>query len=424
MKRLLSLAMMLIVLLMNTSIAFAQPPVIDAGAYILMDLKTGEVLCEKDSQKTLYPASTTKIMTAILALERGDLNQEMTASQSAINDIGPNGSNIGILAGETIRLGDLLQALLICSANETANIIADNICESRNDFILLMNQRAKELGATNTHFANTCGMHDPMHYTTASDMLKIAKYAMTMPKFREIVSIKTFQMPATNKHSEWPVLANTNKLMISDKNDLYEINGIKTGFTGPAGFNLITSATDSSGLELISIVMAVMNEGAQENVKKYSKELLDYGFNNFQRVNLIEKDKVYRNVKVEEAMDIFGLDLITSDSLTCLLPKTDVLKSIKEIPHINDTICAPVNQGDLMGYVEFFKEDTLIGRVNLTAARYIEPMPEPVTTASKIKEALDSPYVKIILYAAGIVIFFILLRQALKRISRRVRSRI
>lgn len=423
MKKLLTLAIMLLVLLMNTSIAYAQPPALDAGAYILIDSKTGEVLCEKDSQKTLFPASTTKIMTAILALERGNLSQEMTASQSSIDDIGPDGSNIGIIAGETIKLENLLQALLISSANETANIIAEHLCESREEFIDLMNKRAKELGATNTHFANTCGIHDPMHFTTVSDMAKIAKHAMTLPKFREIVSTKSYRMPVTNKHPEWPVLSNTNKLMITDKNDLYVINGIKTGYTGPAGYNLVSSATDSSGMELIAVVMAVKNEGAPENVKKYSKELLDYGFNNFKRVNLIEKDKVYRNIKVEAALDTYGLDLITSDSLSCILPKLEALQNIKEIPHINDNISAPVNKGDIMGYIEYFKDDVSIGKVELTAARDILQKPVPVTLASRIKKAFDSLYVKIALSVVGFLALFIILRKILRRVSRRYHSR-
>lgn len=424
MKRLLSLVVISIILLIDTSIAFAEPPQIDAGAYILIDSKTGDTLYEKNSQdQTVFPASTTKIMTAILALERGDPNQEMTATQSAIDDIGPDGSNIGIMAGETIKLGDLLKALLISSANETANIIADNLCPTRQEFVDLMNQKAKELGATNTHFANPCGAHDPLHYTTASDMVKMARYAMTLPEFRKIVSTPVYQMPPTNKHPVWPELSNTNKLMISDKNDLYVINGIKTGYTGPAGFNLVSSATDSSGMELIAVVMAVKNEGAQENVRKYSKELLDYGFNNFKRVSLIEKDKIYRNVKVDSAIDAFGLDLVTSGDLTCTLPKDATLQNIKEIPHIDDNISAPVNKGDKMGYVEFFKDNVSIGRVDLTAAREIIHKPAPVTFQSRLLNCLNTIYVKISISAIGILVFFIILRKTLRFISRRVNSR-
>jgi D-alanyl-D-alanine carboxypeptidase (penicillin-binding protein 5/6) len=424
MKRLLSLVITSFIVLINTSIAYAEPPQIDAGACILIDSKTGDILYEKNSQdQTVFPASTTKIMTAILALERGDLNQKMTATQSAIDDIGPDGSNIGIMAGETFPLGDLLKALLISSANEAANIIADSLCPTRQGFVDLMNQKAKELGVTNTHFANPCGAHDPNHYTTASDMAKIAKYAMTIPKFREIVSTADYQMPATKQHPEWPKLVSTNKLMLMDKSNLYVINGIKTGYTGPAGFNLVSSATSSVGMELIAVVMAVKNEGAQENVRKYSKELLDYGFNNFKRVSLIEKDKIYRNVKVDSAIDAFGLDLITSGDLTCTLPKDAVLKIIKEIPHIDDNISAPVNKGDKMGYVEFFKEDVSIGRVDLTAAREIIHKPVPVTLQSRLMKSLNTIYAKIALTVIGIIVFFVILRKTLKYISRRVNSR-
>jgi D-alanyl-D-alanine carboxypeptidase/D-alanyl-D-alanine carboxypeptidase (penicillin-binding protein 5/6) len=424
MKKLLSLLLLAFILGIHAGAAYAQPPEIDAGAFILIDSGTGDVLCEKNSESpSLYPASTTKIMTAILALERGDLNQEMTATQSAIDDIGPDGSNIGLMAGETVKLKNLLQALLISSANEAANIIADNLCPTRQEFVDLMNQRAKELGAIGTHFANPCGMHDPNHYTTAADMAKFARYAMTFPEFREIVGTPIYKMPATNKHPDWPELSNTNKLMISDKNDLYVINGIKTGYTGPAGFNLVSAAADTSGMELIAVVMAVKNEGAQENVRLYSKELLDYGFNNFKRVSLIEKDKVYRNVKVESAMDEFGLDLTASGTLTCTLPKDTSVDSIKEIPHINSEVAAPVNKGDIMGYVEFLRDDSPIGRVELTAARDVASKPAPITVRTRILNALDSLYVKVSLSVAGFLIFFLILRKTLRFISRRVNAR-
>jgi D-alanyl-D-alanine carboxypeptidase (penicillin-binding protein 5/6) len=422
MKRLLLLIIVLSVLILNVSYAYAQPPAIDADTYILIDAESGSVLCEKNSTVSHYPASMTKIMTAILAIELGDPEQLMTASKAAIDDIGPNGSNIGIIVGEQIPLKNLLQALLISSANETANIIAEHICDSRQEFIDLMNKRAKELGAENTHFANACGIHDPMHYTTASDIATIARYAMTLPKFREIVSTHRFTMPATNKHPSWPELTNTNQLMVTDQNDLYTINGIKTGFTGPAGYNLVSSAINENGMELIAVVMNVKDEGASANVRKYSKELLDYGFSNFKKVTLLENNKVYRNVRVDNAADIYGLDLITTGSLTCVLPKDEAKRSIKEIPHINESISAPVNQGDLMGYVEFFKDNSLIGKIDLIAGRTMEHMPEPETVKTWVEKALDNFFIRIGMYAAGVLVFFIILRITLRTISRRVNS--
>lgn len=420
MKRLPAFSIVLLIIFLNINIVFAQQPSPDAGAYILIDSDTGEILCEKNARTPLYPASTTKIMTAILALEMSDLDHIMTAGQSAIDDIGPNGSNIGIVAGERIRLENLLQALLISSANEAANIIADNLCDSREDFIALMNRRAREFGASNTHFANTSGIHDPEHYATASDIAIFARYAMKLQKFREIVSMPEFTMPATNKHAKWPVLPNRNKLMTSDKSDLYVVNGIKTGFTGPAGHNLVSSAINEDGMELIAVVMGVKNANAAENVRLYSKELLDYGFNNFRKVNLVEKDRIYRNVNVENASDVFGLDLVTTESLTCVLPNTQSVRdNITEIPHIAETISAPVNQGDIMGYIEFFRNNVLIGKVELIAARSVEHKPGPVPLTAKLENILNSPVVRIGLYTAGFLLLSIIVIVLLRHISRK-----
>ncbi len=426
MKRLLTFAIILMLIASNTAVAYAEPPSPDAGAYILIDAQTGDVLHEKNSQKTLYPASTTKIMTAILAIENGNLEDVLTASQSAIDGIGYNGSNIGIIPGETIPLENLLQAMMVSSANEAANIVAEHISGSIDEFVELMNQRATELGAVETHFANASGIHDPMHFTTAADLVCFSRYAMTLPKFREIVSTRSITMPATNKHSKWPVLSNSNKLMLNNDSELYEINGIKTGFTGPAGHNLITSAKSDDGMELIAAVMAVKNEGSAENVRIYSKELLDYGFNNFKRVELIEKGKVYRNVKVEDAADIYGLDLITVDSLVRVLPRDESLWDIKEVSHLRENIYAPINKGDIIGYVEFTRGDISIGSIDLIAARSIEYKPEPVTLATLAENPesiTDSIYFKIGICCAGFIILFVLLRIILKAISRRVHSR-
>jgi len=423
MKRLLALVILLIVFLSQSSVAFSQIPEIDAGAYMLVDLETGEVLLQKNSDQVLYPASTTKIMTAILALENGDLDQVMTASQAAIDDIGVNGSNIGIIAGEKIKLENLLQAMLISSANEAANIIAENIAESREEFIRMMNSKAKQLGALNTRFANASGIHDESHFTTASDMAKIARYAMTFPKFREIVATKTFTMQPTNKHSKWETLSNTNRLLLNNTSELYRVTGLKTGFTGPAGYNLIATAVDDSGMELMSVVMCVKNEGARENVVKYSQQLLDYGFENYKKVSLVKKGKVFRNVKVLDAADIYGLDLIISDTLTCVLPKEKSLDYIQEIPHINEDITAPVNEGDVMGYVEYLKNGVPIGKITLTAARSIERRPDPVTPVDMVLKFLDTFYGKLAFAAAGFIIFLLILRAVFKRISRRAYAR-
>ena len=245
--------------------------------YVLIDSETGAVIAEQNADVKIKPASLTKILTAIVALENGDLKQEMTVSQAAVNDIGRGGMNIGIMAGETgLTLENMLNVMLIKSANETANIIAENLAPSRSEYIDMMNKKAVEIGAVNTFYVNPSGKDtekdDAPHLTTARDMAIMARYAMTIPEFRTIAATEYYHgMPAsTNKHADgWDplVLRNTNKFLWYDNTYTYEVNeveheytvtGMKTGYTSAAGNNLVISATGEDGMELICVVMHVM----------------------------------------------------------------------------------------------------------------------------------------------------------------------
>lgn len=424
MKKLVSLIIIAVVFAFNIYLAAAEAPEINEGSSILIDSKTGQVLYESNSnQKGLYPASTTKIMTAVIALEKGKLDSMMTASTEAINEIGKDGSNIGIMAGEQMSLENLLQALLISSANETANIIAENICGNRQDFVDLMNQKARELGALDTNFVNPCGAHDPNHYTTAADLSKIARYAMTFPKFREIVKMVRYQLPPTNKHDSWPVLVTTNKLMQFDKSVNYSIIGIKTGYTGPAGFNLVSAAENAEGMELISVVMDIKNEGSQANVKKYTAELFDYGFNNFSLVTLQADSQVYRSVAVEDAADDVPLELVTKGEVKYILPIDTAKRNIKEIVKIKDHIIAPINKGDFLGYIEFQNNGLTIGKSDLLAARDVEIKPH-ARLMNNLESLIQNKILhNVLLTLIIIVISFLLLRLVLRLVSRRLNSR-
>lgn len=422
MKKLLQILIVLTVLMTNILFTYAKEPVIDSGSScILIDSITGQVLYEKNSEaKGLFPASTTKIMTAALALEKGKLDSVMTASQAAVDDIGKDGSNIGIMAGEKMSLESLLQALLISSANETANIIAENICTTRQEFVDLMNSKVKELGALDTHFVNPCGAHDPNHYTTVGDLAKIARYAMTFPKFREIVKKPDYKLLPTNKHDSWPVLATTNKLMLYDKSDKYTIIGIKTGYTGPAGYNLVSAADNSEGMELISVVMHVKNDGAQSNVKQYTKELLDYGFDNFYLVTIQSDNKIYKNVLVQDADDEAQLDLVTKGEIKYVLSKDVEASNIKEIPNIKSPITAPVNKGDFMGTVEYQSNGVTIGKVDLIASRDVKLKPQ-AQLMNNLDIILSSRLLKTIIVVVCIIVpFFFVLRFVLRTVSRRI----
>ena len=287
-----------------------------------------------------------------------------------------------------------------------------------------MNQKAKELGAVNTNFINPCGAHESDHYTTAADFAKIAQYAMTFPKFREIVEMVDYQLPPTNKHETWPVLATTNKLMQLDNNSQdFTIIGIKTGYTGPAGHNLVSAAVNQDGMELISVIMNIKNPGSQANVKQYTKELLAYGFSNFSLVTLRADSQEFRSVPVADALDETQLELVTQGEVKYIMPNDTTKWNLKENVQIRDDIVAPVNKGDLLGYIEYQNNGITIGKVNLIASRQVEMKPQ-----AKIQNEFESfwesnilPYIFLTLIMA--IISFLLLRLVLRTVSRRIRAR-
>jgi len=410
-----SITVIFIVLLYPVTI-FAQTFNFEAESYILIDSKTGHVLYEYNADKILYPASTTKIMTAILAFEKGDPDQIMTASKKAVYDIGKDGMNIGIMPGEEIRMENLLEAMLISSANETANIIAENICETRQEFVDLMNEKAKELGAVNTHFKNPCGAHDDDHYTTASDLAKIAVYAMKIQGFRDIVCKKSYQMPPTNKHSSWPELYSSNLLLRRMKSDLFEVNGIKTGYTGQAGQNLVSSAINEDGMELIAIVLGVKNpDKAKKNSYQYCYELLEYGFKNFSQHKIVKSNDKITTVQVENAGENSPLDLVAADTFECVFPNDESWQdTIKSRVIIKHSISAPINKGEVLGYIEYERNGTFVGRVNLVASRaaekFVPETPKATEKSSTLKKVLKTVII--------ILLAFFMLRFVLRRISR------
>lgn len=395
---------------------------IDARSCILIDSKTGQVLYGQNINDKEFPASTTKIMTAILALENGKMDQVMTASKEAVNDIGDGGMNIGIMSDEKLLMRDLLKGLLISSANETANIIAENISPTRKDFVDLMNKKAQELGATNTHFVNTCGIHDPNHYTTAADMAKFARYAMTFPDFRNTVSQLTYKLDPTNKHDSWPVLASSNKIVGAKLDDSTIINGIKTGYTSEAGHNLVASAINNdNGMELIAVVLGVFGSNgtvAKNNSQEYCKKLLKYGFANYSIQKIIDANQVVKNVAVADADKDSNVDLVTTSDVSSVLPNDKDKWDITSSEHINTSLTAPVSKGDVVGYIEYTRDGVLIGKTDIVASKSIEKSTKAKLVATTKSVANNSLVTKVIIGVGVLLVLFMLLRLTLKRVSK------
>lgn len=243
----------------NFPIKTAAEPEISAKSGIVIECKTGIILYEKNAEEILPMASTTKLMTALVAAEFGNFDKMMTVSEAAA---AVDGSQMGILAEQTISFSDLLYMMLLKSGNDAATVIAENLCGSTEKFVELMNEKALKLGCTNTHFANVHGLPNEDHYTTAKELALIAAEAYKNETVREIVSSKTKKLDYFSL-----VLENSNKLL-----DSYEYaTGMKTGFTKAAGRCLVSSA-EKDGITLIAVTL-----NAPEDWNDHEK-MLDYGF--------------------------------------------------------------------------------------------------------------------------------------------------
>lgn len=408
-------------------------------AYILIDSKTGQVLADQNADQKLRPASTTKIMTAIIALENGDLKKEVNVSLQAVNDIGRAGMNIGIMAGEKgLTLENMLNAMLIKSANETANIIAENVAPSRREFVEMMNRKAKELGAVNTTFVNPCGKdterEDAGHLTTPRDLAAIARYAMTLPQFREIVGTEYYKnMPVTDKHNDWGILRNTNQFLWNDNtypykldgtDHKYTVTGMKTGYTVEAGNNLVSSAAGEDGMELIAVVMHVTQPN---KIYGYSKELLRYGFEHYSMQKICMSGLTISNATVEGAKNgPVNIALQASSNVSCALPVGIDMKEIETKISTPMSVKAPVNKGDVLGSMEFRYKGILIGTTSITAAQSVEASPAAASgkdTSDGLGDIPGSSYSYVLLGLLVILSSLVIVRMILRKVSKNMRKK-
>lgn len=351
-----------------------QPNVQYADSAVLMDAKSGRILYSKNAQKKKYPASTTKMLTGIIALEEGNLEDVVTASYAAIAPITNEDSHMGILIGEQLTLEQLICGMLVHSANDAANVIAIHLEGSIDAFVDKMNQKAAEIGAKNTHFANACGSQDVDHYTTAEDLAIIARYAMQNEKFREIVSMPTYHIDPTNKYTRDRDLYNTN-MFISSARSSYHIYrpaiGIKTGHTSDAGYNLVAAAQNND-MELISVVMDCDNQDLRENAYSYvdSKEMLEYGFNNYVYRTLTTAGSVVSEQDVYEAQGGLKASLTATGDISAMIPVDSSVEITSDI-QLSRAMAAPISQGEVCGTITYNYGDTVIGSTELVAANNV-----------------------------------------------------
>lgn len=326
---------------------------------IVMEMSTGTVLYEKNSTEKLYPASITKIMTVLIALENCDLNEIVTFSNAAIDNT--EGSGIARDYGEQMTMEDCLYAIMLASANECAYAVAEHVAGDITTFAEMMNAKAAELGCVNTHFVNPHGLHDENHYTCSYDMALIGQAAYANETFRIITGTKARMIPPTNKHEEETPLQNHNKLLhrYQSGNYVYEYcTGGKTGYTTDANSTLVTFA-EKDGMALVSVVMNT------DRVSEWTDSIamFNYGFDNFQLVGVAENET---NYSVQEEVNEGGLSgnqpfVILDTDANVILPKTAEFTEAKSAIAYNNEV------SEVLGTITYTYADRVVGTANIVA---------------------------------------------------------
>ncbi len=325
-----------------------------ARSAIVMDTVTGQVLYERDIDTRRYPASTTKMMTLIVALEHGRLDDIVTVSKHAE---GVEGSTLWLVQGDKIPLEELLTGMMMHSGNDATVAVAEHIAGSVPAFVEMMNEKAAEIGAYNTHFVNPNGLPDENHYTTAFDLAKIAAYGYNLPHFEEIVSKQEVIYDWVKDPAK--KLRNENQMLW-----LYRgANGVKTGYTDAAGRCLV-SAARRDGMQLVAVVLDsyyMWND---------SIALLDYGFQNARPKTLVKKGEVVAKVEVADGRQD-EVELVAAESLVAVekLGETGKVEKKLEIP---EEVAAPIKKGDVVGKVVCYYDGKRQGAIYLLAAKDVE----------------------------------------------------
>lgn len=349
----------------------------------LANLDTGTVVYQKNADKKLEPASTTKIMTYIIACEniKNLENTKITVKKEVVDSLLGTGSSMsGVKEGETLTALQLLNCMMIPSGNDAALVLADYVGGGDvNKFVDMMNAKAKELGCKNTHFANPHGLHDPNHYTTADDLLKIAKYALSLPYFSDITSKTIYKIAPTNKCSTARYIYTTNSLInVTADNGYYYYKyatGIKTGHD--VGYSLVSSAVKDGSSYLCVALNAPDKDANGKDVSTNgamidSRNLFKWAFNNLKLKTVITANDAVCDITLNYAWNKDKLQLVPEKSYSTILPEDVEASSVFVTPHIPKSIDAPIKKGQVIGTATLTYANQELTTVNLVAAESVE----------------------------------------------------
>ena len=348
---------------------------ISADGGILMDAGSGAILYEKNSREAYYPASITKILTALVILENCDLDETVTFSNEAVNTLEPGASILGARAGDQLSVRECLYALLLQSANEVANALAEHCSGSIDAFAELMNEKARSLGCTSSNFANPSGLNDENHYTSAYDMALISQAAFSNPTFVEIDSTTYYDVPAGKLKQYpdgWRYYAHHRMLKKNDSLYYDGVVGGKTGYTSLAGNTLVTCA-ERDGLKLIAVVL----NGHQTHYSD-TKALFDFGFRNFKSVSVAGQDSVYQDI--ENDLAIGGIHLGGSIRLSVGKNSSVTLPSEGDFSDVSSSLSYTLEEAapsSAVARIDYTYGDRNVGHAYLEAVNVPAYTPDP-----------------------------------------------
>lgn len=396
--------------------ALDAPSLRSAKAVVLADMDSGRLLFAMNENEQRAPASLTKIMTVLLAVEALEdgsvtLDEPVTAQADCLAGLDTDSSTSGIQPGEILTYRDLLYCALVHSANEACNVLAHRISGSIAEFVALMNRRAAELGCTHTHFADPNGLSNENHYTTAYEMYLITREALKHSLFEEICNTKSYVVGATNL-SESRSFANSNALISADSDYgstyLYPFAaGVKTGFTQKAGYCLVSTA-EKDGVRLLAVVMGCdgyLNTGIDE-YENFSDSitLYDWAFSHFSYRTAVSSITTVTRVEVELAAESDSyVNLRPQNDVSLLLPDDLDLNSVKLVPTLyEDKLVAPINAGTVLGRAEIMIDGISYGRVNLVNTAEVA-LARQEFIRQRVDQTLGNPWIIVLFVVLGIL---------------------
>ena len=377
-------------------------------AAVLIDATSGAVLYEKNATMQMFPASTTKVMTALLAIEHGNLDDVITVSNDAVNNIDRSSSHIYLDYGEQFTLEQGLYALLLQSSNDVAYAIAEHIGGTYDNFIVMMNDKAKAIGAMNTNFVNPHGLPDDNHYTTAYDLALILKEAIRFEDFVTISSTVRYEMAPTNKQDDIRYFANSNEHIKSGKFEYENAVLGKTGYTKVAGYSFVEYAKSDD----LKLIVVTMNSQDSDIRFEESKKILDYGFSNYKEV-LIEASKTLpKEVEIKKGRNLEALVTFSmSDDFYMLADIDEDTSNIELVIEVFEE-----NDKDLIGAnLVMYSNNVKIGEVLMDKEIEVYDISFAATTLPIILNVIDGMTVIVM---AGFVFLFVTLLSIAKKKKR------